>query len=116
VFNDVRQCSEQHLLGSVYPPERNAGQCEALAPSADDPAELTHNYSRERDLFSQGPGLCQWRGGVSGRRYSHGGRGGAMAACLRPSRDISLQVKFKRRHVTKGVRALKEGSNAFGAA
>lgn len=55
VFNDVRQYSEEHWQGSVYPPERNAGQCEALTPSAEGLAELTRNYARERDLFFKEP-------------------------------------------------------------
>lgn len=55
VFNDVRQFSEEHWPGSVYPPERNAGQCDALAPNAESLAELTRNYARERDLFFQQP-------------------------------------------------------------
>jgi predicted nucleotidyltransferase component of viral defense system len=55
VFNDVRQFSEEHWPGSVYPPELNTAQCEALAPGADGLAELTRNYARERDLFFQEP-------------------------------------------------------------
>jgi predicted nucleotidyltransferase component of viral defense system len=55
VFSDVRQFSEEHWPGSVYPPERNAGQCDALTPSAEGLAELTRNYARERDLFFQEP-------------------------------------------------------------
>ncbi len=55
VFHDVRQFSEEHWPGSVYPPERNAGQCDALAPKGESLAELTRNYARERDLFFQKP-------------------------------------------------------------
>ncbi len=55
VFNDVRQFSEEHWPGSVYPPEHNAGQCDALAPNAESLSELTRNYARERDLFFQQP-------------------------------------------------------------
>lgn len=55
VFNDVRIFSEGHWPGSVYPPERNAGQCDALTPNAESLAELSRNYVRERDLFFQEP-------------------------------------------------------------
>ena len=55
VLNDVRSFSEDHWPGSTYPPEKNAGQCEALAPDSDALAELGRNYARERDLFFQEP-------------------------------------------------------------
>ena len=55
VFHDVRQFSEEHWPGSVYPPETNAGQCEALSPNAAQLAELTRNYQHERELFFKDP-------------------------------------------------------------
>lgn len=53
--HDVRAFSEEHWAGSAYPPARNTGECEALAPNADALAELTRNYERERDLFFKDP-------------------------------------------------------------
>jgi len=54
-FDDVRRFSEMYWPGNVFPPERNAGKCEALAPNGADFQELKHNYARERDLFFQEP-------------------------------------------------------------
>jgi len=55
VYDDVLEFSEEHWPASVYPPRTNAGQSEALNPSADALAELTRNYASERDLFFQDP-------------------------------------------------------------
>ncbi|MBL8227371.1 MAG: nucleotidyl transferase AbiEii/AbiGii toxin family protein [Bryobacterales bacterium] len=59
VYSDVRVFSEEHWTGSVYPPERNAGECAALTPTGDALAELTRNYARERDLFFKEPPLMK---------------------------------------------------------
>ena len=55
VFDDVLKFSEEHFPGSVYPPTRNAGQCEALAPDRDSLGQLTRNYAAERNLFFRDP-------------------------------------------------------------